>query len=1359
MTDPLITSSLTEAGLRLFETLSVLCRDYAEATDSAIYHRLERDLRAAARADELEAALDAAQTTFSRAAAVNREWLDVFSHLLETAADPQHIFAQNLWRAFLFGSHNAARSLWDQYAEIHSANGTAPMPSCWGDWLLPMQSFASVMQDFLLDHNPVFGDLLVSDDLFHLIEAHAGAGPEPEPPSAHYAVMGEAPFDETTLRAYLELLTQTIGHAGPRYAQRGAQVAIPLDDIFVPVRLVPLADYNRPADTIRHQTATYNDPELNAFHAPLSHHQLESSPGVDISDMLARHNLILVLGGIGAGKSTLLHYIALQYATILGEEPGCEPAFEKLADGSIRYRLPWPLPVFVDLAAYVEARQPGESLQDFLIRTASEHARDGGVERMLLSLLASGQCVILLDGMDQTATDAQRQAVVSEVTTCAGLWADAGNQVVVTGRFEGYDVNPLPPDFACYLLRPFTRDQISAFLLNWRRTLVRMQRPLSSDEDVLRQASGEMWELLRRINSSPRLFALLNTPLLLRMLVETYRPGMMLLPQKAALYKLISDALIHEWRLPQVATHRPTVLEGEVVTLLGELAYWLHGTRPTGMITEHELEQILANIWGDMHPDASSQDVVEAVGDFIGTLRLHPGVLMELAPQRYGFVYQGLQEYFAARRLVSSFRRASERIRYHLHDARWNEVIALAIGFVALSSPDDASDLMEAAVLARGDRAVQFGQASSPFESLLKRDLLFAVRLLGDGIEARPEVTRAVVTQLTEMWLYGERDSLGRFSLIFDSARRHLMKLDGTAAGRIAFQMIADQLEAADEYVQAYAIDALTFWPSLYEEALALLTGLEVESLPSLVRRALARALSYIGPLTPEGYRVLLTLTGDADERVRDMARKTLEAAPPVPLDALGLLLEFLHSDDDRRRRVGLRRIREIGPLPPGVITELLHLVDDPDPTIQRLAVETLAGIPNLPDDARATVYRGLVHADPAFRARAIEALTGPVMLPSPVLDLLIRWTDDLDGNVRVAAVGALGACLNDDPAILDALRARFDDAADSVRAAAIEPLVLKGRDHPSALHILGHIAGDPRPEVRTALARAARHIPRPDVEMQTILSTLLSDREMEVREAVLETIGQLEYPGADVLDHLVGLVTMPEHPIKGKAVAALASLRDLPEWALLALVQVLDSYGEVLGEEIVACLRDHAPLGLEVLAELTDLATPPSGPRRMRAATAGMRSLALEILGYSLDDSPVTQRILANALESDNRRVRVAAMRGLAHARSVSPDVLARLEKMLRSDQLEVRCAAGVTLGYLIRNLPYLALEGDDLLGVARGLAQTLSELTPHAAWERESQAQNEILQALNWVVARCRPDLPRLSARSEDAPGYSYQ
>lgn len=1334
----------------LFESLIDVCRQYSDATDDSVYYILDHNLQAANNLDLIEAAIDDAQTRFGSLSDANRSWLGDFASVLEYAGDRRVAFAQNLWRAYLFGSQNAVEQLWDHYQEIRrvaSLNGDRRLPPYWGEWIMPMQTFAFELTKALTRRDDVFSRLLTWKDLLALIEEVPGEDGDDYRPGA-YTVAGELPFDESTFQAYLTTCTHVIGSAG--------HMPIPLQDVFVPLRLVPLAEYNRPVDFIRYQTAHHDDPELNAFHTPVNLRELQAYPGVEIGDALTRHDQVLVLGCMGAGKTTLLRFVALQYATMLLEDPAGGLEVEKSFDGSTHYRLAWQLPVYVSLADYVEHRDTFGSLYEFAIRSAAELARDEAVVPMLQSLLAGGQCLLLLDGLDQAATDEQRQALVAAVAEAADAWKAAGNQVVVTSRLEGYDATPLPGSFAGYMLQPLDREQINAFLLNWKRTLVRLRWPLRSDKDVMRQSSTEMWDLLQGINSNPRLFALLNNPLLLRLLVEVYQPGVVLPTQKAALYQHIGEALVHEWRLPQTARHRPTVLEGEVVTLLGELAYWLHTTRPTGTISDQELQQILGHIWSDMHPDTSPSQVYEAIGDFIGTLRLHPGVLVELAPQRYGFVYQGLQEYFAARRMVSSFRRAPHRIREHLHNPRWTEVIALAIGFTALSSPDDASDLIETAVLARGDRAVMFGQASSPFESLLKRDLLFAARLLGEGIEARSDVTRAVAEQVMRLWLNGERGSLGRFTLIFDRARRHLMRLDGTSAIRFAFQVAIDHLSVADEYLQAYAVDALTFWPSLYDEAQQALLDMDMDSQPPLVRRAIARALKHLRPLQPATYRLLVQFTNDPDEQVCALAQQALESAPPVPMEALTMWLDFLHSGDAVRRRVGLRRFMQIRALPRPVIVELLRLLSDPDEATQQLAVKALAGIDNLPDDALTTIYRTISDADPTFRAAAVDALARPVTLPEQVIRKLIRWSDDPDAGVRTATIKALGVCKNDDPEILNALLDRLNDGSDSVRAAAIDPLVRKGHDHADAMHMLTHIMADRIEEVRLALARALHHVKQPDYEQQTILSTLLSDRSMGVREAVLETIGEMEYPGTDVLEHLAGLVRMPEHPIKRLAVAAMARQRQLPDWALVALVHALTDYGSTHGEDIIACLRDHAPLSLDVLHELMDLATPAPGEAHYgHRVSTELRAYAIEILGYSLDDSTATLRILLDAVQSENSRVRLAAVRGLAHARDIPPDVLDRLHFLLRSDQLEVRCSAGITLGHLVRNLSHLPFTGEELLAVARALAETLSELSPRAAWERESRVQNQLLQALSWVVARSRPDLPRLSARSEDAPG----
>jgi hypothetical protein len=98
-------------------------------------------------------------------------------------------------------------------------------------------------------------------------------------------------------------------------------------------------------------------------------------------------------------------------------------------------------------------------------------------------------------------------------------------------------------------------------------------------------------------------------------------------------------------------------------------------------------------------------------------------------------------------------------------------------------------------------------------------------------------------------------------------------------------------------------------------------------------------------------------------------------------------------------------------------------------------------------------------------------------------------------------------------------------------------------------------------------------------------------------------------------------------------------------------------------------------------------------------------------------------------------------------------------LREALSSGPLEVRCAAGIALGFIVRNIPDPPLTGKELLEIARDLADVLSRLTKHAAWDENSQRQNEVHRALGWVVARARPTIPRLGPRSEDPRGYLDQ
>ncbi len=1359
MAASLIASALSLFGKQLLQELLERVRAISDPAEMVEYTLLERRLEDVLTQGDIEAAFERAYQQFRSYAPVNEQWMQTFEHLLRHGGENVRTFCYNLWLTFLFRLAEAGETLWDLYPELQRAVTVETqiiLPRHWGEWIPPLQAFMDLAEGHLVEENPFFEELFASAEVQQLLEGPLAYSTQKGISSSEQPFpLSEERFNAAAFAAYLTACLQHVGHTDPRGYPRSVHSTLPLSDVYIPLPLVRLPAGEIPRYLTRYQVAGYNDPQLGAFREPSIARELEGQADETVYEVLSRHQLVLILGGVGAGKTTLLRHLVLEQARLLLE------AQPELADGNTPPALAHALPVYVDLAEYSEERQPDETLEEYILRSAARLAQDEDVAPLLASLLGNGQCLILLDGLDQAASDDQRRLLVASVAQASAAWRAAGNRVVVTSRFSGYATTPLPPEFVAYVMRPPERAHLDTLLLRWRLVLLRLERPLIGDDEVIRQAHSDMLTLARQIAGNPALRAALDSPLLLRLLAGLYRPGMVVPAQAVAIYQQAAEALTREWRLPQAATVRPTVLEQEITPLLGELAFWLQSARPTGLVSEQELREILGRIWGEMHPQATPEQVNAAIGDFLGRVRVHPGVLMELAPQRYGFVYRGLQEYYAARYLVTGYLHAAQRIRERLHDPRWDEVIALAISYMALHSLDDASALIEAAVLARGRQAVQFGHASSPFESLLKRDLFYAARLLGSGVEVRADLARYIVEQLMDLWLHGDRNSLGRFNLIFDNARRYLIDLEGTSSSHLALQVAKEHLQASDEYVQAFAVDALTFWPSHLEEgrnALATLT----HEVPLMVRRALANALGHMGTLSQEAYMLLLRLAGDPDEQVSLISQQALEGVTSIPHGVLALWVNYLKSGDLAKQRIALRWLQNAGALPPPVIGELLRLLSAPNPLLRRRAVETLAHVPNLSVDALGLLARLAANAEPPIRVAAIGALARPVELPKEIVEQLVSWSDDPDPGVRQAAIHALQACLNADREVLDALLERLDDPADSIRAGVMEALARKGGTQLHVQHMLARMVDDPIYSVREALARALRLTPELGDEARRALQILLNEREPSVRGAAMETVRYLHAPGDEITDYLIMLATTPNHPHGLQAAQVLASLRGLREEALLALLEALRLHGEQIAQAVAACLQAHVPLPPSVTNTLLDMALSPSsnGAGERERALLILRGLALEMLGYTLDYAPAAMQVLLNAARtSEPLSVRLAALRGLAHARTAPPGVLHELRGLLNNGPFEVRCQAAVTLGYLIRNLPDPHLTVDEMMGIARRIADILHEITPRAAWEADSRTQNDLLWALSWIVERARPGAPRLAARSEELHGQPYE
>ncbi len=1349
-----ISSALTEAGIRLLNTLIDRAQDIGEQTDDPIYIAIEHWAREVQNAADLNVLFHAAQDEFAEHvltySSSDTQWMDVFAALLENGGEAARPFASNLWRAYFFRLEEAADILWTQYlelAKVAAARIDQPLPRSWGDWILPVQAYMGIVEARLIAEFASFERLLASQDVVELLEGVPAEEPVRAAPRDTGTTFIPSPhWDATaTLLAYLTACAERVGRIDPRGLPGVGGVSIPISDIFTPLRLVSLAEISQPGNYVRYQVVASPNQEDYLVREPLMGDEAGSRPGLTPGEVFMRHDEVLVLGDVGSGKTTLLRHTALDYARGLLDDQQASFQIETRPDGSTRIVLTRPLPIYVDLARFVDERSSEETLSEYTLRISAEMVGDQGVVAMLARFLETGQCILLLDGLDQVATDDQRQMLVEAVTLAAEAWRRTGNKVVVSSRLVGYISAPLPDRFEAYVIRPLDRSQIGAFLLRWSVTLARLHRPTLRDDEAIRAAQSDTLTLVRAVTTNPQLGALAATPLILRLLIGFFHANIALAPQRVAVYQVVADGLIRDWHLPQTAAHRPAILEQEAIDLLGNLAFWLHASRPGGTVSEDELVSILSHIWKQLHPDAPAEQARAAADDFIGRLNSQTGVFVELKAGRYGFVHSALQEYFAARYLISSYRLAPERIRTYLHDPRWDEVIRLAINFTAMRSQEDASDLIETAVLARGERF-----ESSPFENWLKRDLLFAARLLASGVEARPAITQDIVRELVNLWIMGDRDSLGRFNAIFDSARRHLSGLDGALAGRRALLAALDHLGVPDEYCRAFAADAVTFWPAYLGEAHDALVRAGRDA-PPLVRRAVAQALGRLPALNTEGYRLLLSLVNDTEEKVAEAARATLHSLPPIPQDALGMFVDLLRAGPAAGRRVSLRQLAQVGSLPPSVVNELIHLLSDPDPDIRQGAMDALANVTHLPDNALLTITRMAMDTRSGLRLPAVNALCRPVELPRDVIDHLIDWTYDPEVAIRRASALALATCLNRTPEVMDTLMERLDDPVDSVRADVAEPLAIKYSGEPKVRHLLAHAVSDPTHRVRVAVATALKHFPQPDTEVRHALKTLLSDREMIVREAALETIAHLQQPGDELVEYVVSLVLVQDYGIGGKAVRTLASLRHLPQEALLALVRALPLHWETEGRAIADCLKAHHPLGMDVISEIMDRAVSKQvGRTQLSQPAFGLRALALEILGHALDEAPdVFGLLLRAAVDAESPEVQIAALRGLGHNRVLWPEVKKALIDLLGKGPLHVRCAAGVTLGRLIHHLPNPALSAEEMTALAEMLSGLLREITPRAAWEPEAGTQNDLLRALNWVVARSKPSPPRLVSR----------
>jgi hypothetical protein len=421
--------------------------------------------------------------------------------------------------------------------------------------------------------------------------------------------------------------------------------SLELAKVYVDLRLVPRPVHQAGANPV----------------APPSEPTSEAPAELTLSEAVAHHQLLAILGPPGSGKTTLLRHAALQLTG---------PKSTRQESG-----LPDAVPVLVflrEVAPLLSGATP-PSLVDAVAASTRGHELDRG---WLSRALAERRCLLMLDGLDEVADIAARVALVRWIEDQVA--GHPGNRWIVTARPFGYQSNPLA-GFTALSVQPLRRAQIESFLANWylANEVMAAQK---EDEGVVMKAVEGATDLLARIDRSPDLVRLAVNPLLLTLIANVHRWRSSLPGRRVELYAEICDVFLGKRHEARGLASALTPSQKKLV--LQTLAWHLMATRRREL-PEDEACGVVNAVLERVSPGTPP-------GDFFRTVQSGSGLLLEREAGVWGFAHKTFQEYLAA--LHAHEQRLDSILAGQVVDDWWHETIRL---YSALA---DASNIIAACV-------------------------------------------------------------------------------------------------------------------------------------------------------------------------------------------------------------------------------------------------------------------------------------------------------------------------------------------------------------------------------------------------------------------------------------------------------------------------------------------------------------------------------------------------------------------------------------------------------------------------------------------------------------------------------------
>jgi energy-coupling factor transporter ATP-binding protein EcfA2 len=357
---------------------------------------------------------------------------------------------------------------------------------------------------------------------------------------------------------------------------------------------------------------------------------------------------LVFLGPPGSGKTTLLKHLAITLAP--------NKTDTTITQGYAR------LPILLFLRDYTDQilKNPQFSILHALQEVLQKWQIDIPID-WFQDQLKRGQCLVMLDGLDEVADFKSRQQVVTWVDRQISTFAK--NQFIVTSRPFGYRSNPLRKTLELEV-QPFSINQVEHFVHRWylANEIMAAQR---DDPGVQMEARTGAEDLLMRLRRAHVLLDMAVNPLLLTMIATVHRYRSSLPGRRVELYAEICEVFLGKRQQARGLTFDLTPAQKQRV--LQPLAYQMMCQQQREILLPEAVTVIQGHL-NRVSPQSSGEQFLEDVVN-------SSGLLVEREAGLYGFAHLTFQEYLAAMHVQDQ--RLERELIKRVEDTWWHETIRL----------------------------------------------------------------------------------------------------------------------------------------------------------------------------------------------------------------------------------------------------------------------------------------------------------------------------------------------------------------------------------------------------------------------------------------------------------------------------------------------------------------------------------------------------------------------------------------------------------------------------------------------------------------------------------------------------------